>query len=170
MRRRGPGRSYRSDIQRFCELAGASPNDREGSGVANASRRFTCECVGGLIASVIGDSGVSVASGALEKLNDTIGSSSAIGLACALSQGAGDVDMVSDLIQDTWENLAVIFVEEEHKDALKAAFGYSAVPFYIIFNAAGQVAKSGDSKAINIEQDLALASSSGAALSFDEDF
>lgn len=70
----------------------------------------------------------------------------------------------------TWENLAVIFVEEEHKDALKAAFGYSAVPFYIIFNAAGQVAKSGDSKAINIEQDLALASSSGAALNFDEDF
>lgn len=37
---------------------------------------------------------------ALEKLNDTIGSSAAIGLACALSQGAGDVDMVSDLIQE----------------------------------------------------------------------
>lgn len=68
--------------------------------------------------------------------------------------------------------MAVIFVEEEHKDALKAHFGYSAVPFYIIFNAAGQVAKSGDSKVINIEEDLALASASasGAALSFDEDF
>lgn len=38
---------------------------------------------------------------ALEKLNDIIGSSSsAIGVACALSQGAGDVDMVGDLIQE----------------------------------------------------------------------
>lgn len=68
----------------------------------------------------------------------------------------------------TWENLAVIFVEEEHKDALKAAFGYSAVPFYILFNGTGQVVKSGDSKAINVEEDLAL--TTGAGLSFDEDF
>jgi hypothetical protein len=108
---------------------------------------------------------------ALEKLNDIVTSTSSIGIACALSQGPRDVDTVNDLIQDTWENLAIIFVEEEHKDSLKAAFGYSAVPFYIFFNVTGQVVKSGDGKSINVESDLALTSSAGTnGLNFDEDF
>lgn len=82
-----------------------------------------------------------------------------------------DSNLLDNAFYSTWENLAIIFVEEEHKDALKAAFGYSAVPFYIFFNATGQVVKSGDGKSINVESDLALTSSAGMnGLNFDEDF
>ncbi len=63
-------------------------------------------------------------------------------------------------------------MEEQHKDALKAAFGYSAVPFYIFFNSAGHVVKAGDGK--NVEQDLAATAAApitaNNGLNFDEDF
>lgn len=34
----------------------------------------------------------------------------------------------------TWDNLMHVFVEEDVKDQAKAAFGYSAVPFYVVFD------------------------------------
>ena len=34
----------------------------------------------------------------------------------------------------TWENLVHVFVEEDMKDQAKAAFGYTAVPFYVVFD------------------------------------
>ena len=38
------------------------------------------------------------------------------------------------LLSRTWENLVHVFVEEDMKDQAKAAFGYTAVPFYVVFD------------------------------------
>lgn len=34
----------------------------------------------------------------------------------------------------TWNNIVHIFVEESVKDQAKEAFGYTAVPYYVVFN------------------------------------
>ena len=34
----------------------------------------------------------------------------------------------------TWENLTHVFIAESIKDEAKRQFGYSAVPYYIVFN------------------------------------
>jgi hypothetical protein len=34
----------------------------------------------------------------------------------------------------TWANVTHVFVEESIKEKAKAAFGYTSVPFYVVFN------------------------------------
>lgn len=41
----------------------------------------------------------------------------------------------------TWENVTHVFVEESVKDQAKEAFGYSAVPFYAVFDKVGSAFK-----------------------------
>ena len=93
----------------------------------------------------------------LEKFNTQatkFSSTEVMFIACALSLGEGNKEDVADIGPDSWGNLHHIFVETENKDTLKAAFGYSAVPFYVMFDKTGAIIKSGDSKAFDYSSEL----------------
>lgn len=93
----------------------------------------------------------------LEKFNTEstkFSSADVMFIACALSLGEGNKDDVADIGPDSWSNLHHIFVETENKDTLKAALGYSAVPFYVLFDKTGAIIKSGDSKAFDYSREL----------------
>jgi len=68
----------------------------------------------------------------------------------------------------TWPNFNHVFLEESEKDNLKAAFGYTAVPFYVIFDKEGKIVVSGDGKSFDISTELQKLVSGG--LNFNEDF
>lgn len=93
----------------------------------------------------------------LEKFNTQatkFSSTEVMFIACALSLGEGNKEDVADMGPDSWGNLHHIFVETENKDTLKAAFGYSTVPFYVMFDKTGAIIKSGDSKAFDYSSEL----------------
>jgi hypothetical protein len=93
----------------------------------------------------------------LEKFNTQatkFSSTEVMFIACALSLGEGNKEDVADIGPDSWGNLHHIFVETENKDTLKAAFGYSAVPFYVMFDKTGAIIKSEDSKAFDYSSEL----------------
>lgn len=93
----------------------------------------------------------------LEKFNTQatkFSSTEVMFIACALSLGEGNKEDVADIGPDSWGNLHHIFVETENKDTLKAAFGYSTVPFYVMFDKTGAIIKSGDSKAFDYSSEL----------------
>lgn len=69
----------------------------------------------------------------------------------------------------SWENLRHIFVQQEDRDALKAHFGYTAVPFYVVFDKEGNVLKSGEPKSIDLLNTL-KAASGASTFTLDEDF
>ena len=79
----------------------------------------------------------------------------------------------------SWENLTHIFVEESDKEKAKAAFGFTAVPFYVVFDKDGTIVASGDSKTIDYVSLIpntssvdskVQASATQNLVSFDEDF
>ena len=93
----------------------------------------------------------------LEKFNTEatkFSSAEVMFIACALSLGEGNKEDVADIGPDSWGNLHHIFVETRNKDTLKTAFGYSAVPFYVLFDKTGAIIKSGDSKAFDYSCEL----------------
>jgi len=121
---------------------------------------------------------------ALEKLNDEAGSGEHDGIvfvSCALSQGAGNKDVAMDMISGEWGNLLHVFMEIEVKEQAKAAFGFAAVPFYVVVDRQGNVVGSGDPKTVDfvklladtkVPSSAAAASSSATIPEFklDEDF
>lgn len=78
-------------------------------------------------------------------------------IAGALSLGEGNLDEVSELGPESWENLTHLFIETENKDEAKATFGYSSVPYYIVFDKNGRIIKYGDSKTVDYMKEIKLA-------------
>jgi thiol-disulfide isomerase/thioredoxin len=119
---------------------------------------------------------------ALEKLNEEAGedkSGEIIYVSCALSQGDGNRDVVSDLVDGEWENMTHVFMDMDNKDAAKAAFSFAQVPFYVIVSASGEIVAQGEPKQIDYQAALKTATASIAApngvkkeevFSLDEDF
>lgn len=115
---------------------------------------------------------------ALSKLNEEaekLGSSCAV-IACAISLGEGNLDTVRDVINE-WENIHHIFIEQDVKEECKRIFGFSMLPFTVVLRKVGDsntLLFSGDPKAMNLKELVAVASTSaagnGGSLSFDEDF
>ena len=104
---------------------------------------------------------------ALEKLNEEAANNadgSVLYVSCALSQGPGNQDVVRDMV-DEWEDLTHVFMEVEHKDAAKSAFGFSAVPFVIIVDKSGNIISSGDPKSLDYATLLKTAASGATATS-----
>lgn len=89
-------------------------------------------------------------------------------IACALSLGDGNEELVAEIALDSWESLHHLFIETEHKDAAKAAFGYSAVPYYVLFDRTGRMVKCGDSKAFDYLSELTALLAAEAVLPTDE--
>lgn len=85
---------------------------------------------------------------ALGKLNEEAAGTDALYIACALSQGEGNKEDVMDFTQD-WENLTHVFAEIDVKEEMKATFGFTAVPFYVVFDEDGTIVGSGESKTFN---------------------
>tara|TARA_B110001452_G_C15193500_1_gene414327 strand:+ start:28 stop:615 length:588 start_codon:yes stop_codon:yes gene_type:complete len=78
--------------------------------------------------------------------------------ACALSlcdkpDGPADEatsqESVTELIDDMWDNLKHCYMTAEQKAAAKAEFGFSAVPFCIVFGVDGAVLYQGDPSKID---------------------
>ena len=93
---------------------------------------------------------------ALERLNDEAGEAEGkvLFVACALSQGQGNLEAVEDLTMD-WENLTHVFMEVDMKELAKKAFGFTQVPFYVVVGESGSILGMGDPKNIDYEQLLA---------------
>ena len=54
-------------------------------------------------------------------------------LSCALSQGDENYEVAGDLVCDgSFDSLTHVFMDMEVKEAAKAAFGFSSVPFYVV--------------------------------------
>lgn len=96
---------------------------------------------------------------ALEKLNDEAGeddSGEILYVSCALSQGDGNMEMVTDLVDD-WQNMTHVFMDIENKDIAKAAFKFTQVPFYVVVSATGDVVDTGDPKSVDFRASLQAA-------------
>lgn len=94
---------------------------------------------------------------ALGKLNEEAGEADKdkfMYIACALSQGEGNQDDVQDFISD-WDNLTHVFVDLKDKEAVKSTFGFSAVPFYVVFDQNGTIVGKGEPKAFDYQSVLA---------------
>ena len=111
---------------------------------------------------------------ALDKLNDLAGSSSSgddvLYVSCALSQGPGNIDLASEMVAVTWENLMHVFMEVEVKEEAKALFGFNAVPFVIVVDKDGNVIGHGDPKTVDYASLVKTPTSSASGLVLDEDF
>jgi thiol-disulfide isomerase/thioredoxin len=71
---------------------------------------------------------------ALEKLNKLASKNpNILYVACALSQGIGNEELVKDVI-DEWDNLTHIFVNVELKEYLKQVFNFKQVPFVVVID------------------------------------
>ena len=71
---------------------------------------------------------------------------------CALSLNStteGTQEQVLEQLEGQFENLKHCYMTFEEKEKAKAAFGFSAVPFCIIFNAAGAILFKGDPKDVD---------------------
>ena len=72
---------------------------------------------------------------------------------CALSLGSeteGTQEQVLELLEGQWENLAHLYMTFEEKEFAKKEFGFTAVPFAVVFNAEGKVCYSGDPAKIDV--------------------
>jgi len=125
---------------------------------------------------------------ALEKLDKLAGKGlgDVVFTSCALSLSDGDLSMVQEMTEDTWENLIHLYMTMEEKEAAKAAFGFKAVPFVVCFDKNGTVLASGDPRKMDIEAiftqpaqtapepvkvvEPAPAPTPESVLTFDEDF
>ena len=62
-----------------------------------------------------------------------------------------NMEAVEDLTQD-WTNLTHAFMEADVKEEAKKAFGFAAVPFYVVVNKDGRILGAGDPKKIDYEE------------------
>jgi thiol-disulfide isomerase/thioredoxin len=113
---------------------------------------------------------------ALEKLNDEAEEKEDIlFVACALSQGQGNIEAVEELTQD-WLHLTHTFMEMDAKEEAKGAFGFTSVPFFVVIAQDGTILGTGDPKKISYESlfEQPLSSTSKETgkdvFSLDEDF
>ena len=100
---------------------------------------------------------------ALTKLDKIAGSGKHAGVkfvACALSlcdkpDGPPDEESsqegVTELVDDMWENLTHCFMTVDEKSMIKSEFGFTAVPFCIVFGADGAVLFKGDPSQIDFD-------------------
>lgn len=90
---------------------------------------------------------------ALERLNEEAGKSSSnvLFVACAISQGQGNLDAVEEFTSD-WENLAHVFMDLEMKEVAKKAFGFTQVPYYVVVSECGTIVGMGDPRKVDYEQ------------------
>ena len=96
---------------------------------------------------------------ALERLNEEaeeVDGTAVVYVSCALSQGEGNKALVADMVGD-WEHLTHTFMDLENKEAAKKAFGFAAVPFYVVVSREGVVLGKGDPKAVDHVKLLAAA-------------
>jgi thiol-disulfide isomerase/thioredoxin len=114
---------------------------------------------------------------ALEKLDDVARDfgkeGQVIFVACALSLGEGNKDLVLEMISDSWDNLVHVFMDIDEKEKAKAEFGFNAVPFVLVVDQQGTILGMGDPKAIDYLDliNSALAPTpTRATLVLDEDF
>ena len=124
---------------------------------------------------------------AMEKLNDAatpfIADSRVKFVSCALSQGPGNIDVASEVVMGSWENLTHTFMSTEEKERAKLAFGFSAVPFVVVFDSSGAVVGSGAPKDVDFvsllglvrdgettKESLPVTSTGTPAFVLDEDF
>ena len=66
---------------------------------------------------------------------------------CCLSLGSeteGTQEQVLELLEDQWENLKHVYMTVDEKEAAKRQFGFSAVPFCVVFDADGAELYRGD--------------------------
>jgi thiol-disulfide isomerase/thioredoxin len=71
---------------------------------------------------------------------------------CAMSLNSateGTQEQVLELLEGQWENLKHCYMTFDEKEAAKAAFGFSSVPFCVVFGADGAVHYKGDPKDID---------------------
>ena len=69
--------------------------------------------------------------------------------ACALSLGENSMEDTKQLLEDDLENLTHLFMSTEEKEVAKAEFGFTAVPFCVVFDAGGSVLYTGDPMAVD---------------------
>ena len=73
---------------------------------------------------------------ALEKLNSEAGlaeNADIVFVSCALSQGDGNYAVAADLVcEGSFDEMTHCFMEEAVKEAAKATFGFTSVPFYVV--------------------------------------
>lgn len=73
---------------------------------------------------------------------------------CAMSLNStteGTQEQVLELLEGQWENLKHCYMTFEEKEAAKATFGFSSVPFSVVFDADGAILFKGDPKDINFK-------------------
>ncbi len=102
---------------------------------------------------------------ALAKLNEEAADmgGDVLFVSCALSQGDGNIDTVRSLLADEdWGNLTHTFMHMEAKEKAKTAFGFAAVPFYVIVSKDGAVLGKGDPKTTDYAALLAAAAAPAA--------
>ena len=89
---------------------------------------------------------------ALEKLNDMTKDYPNVNFAsCALSLVEDDIDIISDLVEDSWDNLKKLYLTINDKEKAKEIFGFKAVPYCLIFSPSGELVASNDPKEIDFE-------------------
>ena len=76
---------------------------------------------------------------------------------CGLSLSDGDMDMVEEMCEDTWENLKHLYMTIDQKEAAKSIFGFNSVPFCVCFDASGALVAKGDPKTIDFNMCLSAA-------------
>jgi thiol-disulfide isomerase/thioredoxin len=72
--------------------------------------------------------------------------------ACALSLGSeteGTQEQVLDLLEGQWENLRHMYMTVAEKEAAKTQFGFTQLPFAVVFGADGTILFSGDPQGID---------------------
>jgi len=89
---------------------------------------------------------------ALEKLNKlSVDYPGVIFASCAVSLSEGDLDMVTEMVEDTWENLTHLYMTIEEKEKAKEIYGFKSVPFCVVFSVDGEILAKGDPKTIDFQ-------------------
>ena len=92
---------------------------------------------------------------ALEKLNEISNKYNNVKFyACALSLEEGDVDLITDIIDDSWENLTNLYLTIDGKEQIKKIFDFNSVPFSVIISKDGTILNKGDPKNIQFDDIL----------------
>eukprot|EP00310_Coccolithus_braarudii_P012384 CAMPEP_0183349606 /NCGR_PEP_ID=MMETSP0164_2-20130417/13734_1 /TAXON_ID=221442 /ORGANISM="Coccolithus pelagicus ssp braarudi, Strain PLY182g" /LENGTH=186 /DNA_ID=CAMNT_0025521353 /DNA_START=27 /DNA_END=587 /DNA_ORIENTATION=+ len=78
--------------------------------------------------------------------------------ACAISLGteATDQEHISEMIEGEWEELVHLYATVREKEIAKAEYGFSTVPFCVVFAADGEVLSMGDPARLNFDDLLTV--------------
>jgi hypothetical protein len=76
------------------------------------------------------------------------------------------------LLYRDWQNITHVFIEQDVKEQAKEIFGFSALPFTVVFGKEGNILASGDPKTLSLKSIVSEDSKPKASggLAFDEDF